>query len=141
VITYAPSAGDSLKPRFASRHTTWTCTVASRVLMLLPTLYSLYHPEHCSSPHVRNASEADVRDWVDDSTRRRRATIFRRDLHTAEAGRRRPIAVPALRKSTHQVERPMPLVCDTFIDSDEPDCSALPPKYRGTCEGTKQSPL
>jgi len=107
--------GDSFTPHLVMRRASWSCDVASRVKELMPTLYGIYHPLHCSDARVRNDSLVEVHDWIDSTSRRR-------------SSRRWSQLSKAFVKWA--------LVCDTYTDRDAPDCTAAPKKSRQACEDT-----
>ena len=141
--------GEWLRAGLASRRASWSCAIARRVRELQPTLYQLYHPQHCDSPHVRNASDAEILDDISGGRRRTWHAIS--GPAQLAAGHARP--------SSYQGPSPLapsdkppgkspgaeggllarlnkPMICDSFTDRDLPDCSTLPVKVRGACEGT-----
>jgi hypothetical protein len=116
MLNFGNMKGGGLRPRYASRRPTWTCATAARVRALLPTLYQLYHPMHCDDPRVRNASDAAVREWT-------------------AAGRRR-----ASQRRADGIERPVSLVCDSFVDTNASDCSYHNIRgYRSACESIERA--
>ena len=145
--------GNSLQPRLATRRRSWSCSVATRVQALLPTLYRLYHPQHCRGPRVLNESDAEVSDAIDPATGRRHATSAAAaaesggDERRGRRGRRHHHhghprhQAAGRRRTTESGRRPLPpLVCDgTEAPSDGSDCAASTRgRERVTCEAIQR---
>ena len=118
------------RPQLARRVGSWNCEVASRVWQLCPTLYEWYYPRSrgtCDGPRVVNGSGAAARASVADTYGPRGA---RRSHVAVAAGRRRGRA-----RAEPPRRRPIPLICDAFVGSRAPNCSAIRAVvYRTQCE-------
>jgi len=117
LVDFGNMRGTSLRASRAAKRSTWSCAVARRVRALVPTLYDLYHPNHCAGGELSDGALAEADLAVDEATGRRNATR-RKHLRNGQLG-------PAQHETT---------ICDAFVGRDVPDCNALPVLYRVVCE-------